>query len=228
MLSDLINSLRDNIRARSWKVRDQIKNLLKGSDHRAEIFGDIYAGGGWSGESKSGKGSSLQATEVLRRELPKLWNRHGIQSLVDAACGDFHWMQHIIGELDEYIGIDIVDDLIKENNKIHGTDNVRFECLDICVDEIPRVDAILCRDVFIHLSTRQIFQSIRNFKESGSRYLLASSGKTVDTYYDIPVGTVRRINLRIQPFSFPEPIDIIEENPKTGRQLCMWEINTLP
>lgn len=227
-LSDPLNSAVEHLRFEFWKLRDWIKNQLHQSAHRRRVFSGIYSNGGWGGESKSGHGSTLESTEVLRRELPLLWRRYDIRSLLDAACGDFYWMKHIVDELDSYVGVDIVEEMIARNNRKYGSKSVSFLCADITTDPLPRTDAILCRDCFIHLPTRHIFSALRNFQESGVRFLLASNGKSIDEYHDIPVGSMRRINLRRPPFSFPEPLDVIEENPQTGRQLCLWPLSSLP
>lgn len=226
--SERLSSFIQRLRFEFWKLRDRIKNRIRKSAYRQEVFSSIYSHGGWGDESKSGHGSTLESTDVLRHELPALWRRYDIHSLLDAACGDFHWMKHIVDELDRYVGVDIVEEVIARNNERYGRESVSFLCADVTTDPLPRADAILCRDCFIHLPTRHIFKALRNFQSSGARFLLASNGRTVEEYHDIPVGSVRRINLRRPPFSFPAPLDVIEENPENGRQLCLWDVQALP
>ncbi len=226
--SDRLSSFIEHLRFEFWKLRDRIKNRIRKSAHRQQVFSSIYSNGGWDEATKSGHGSTLENTEVLRRKLPALWRRYDICSLLDAACGDFHWMKHLVDELDRYVGVDIVEEMIDRNREKYGRESVSFLCADVTTAPLPRTDAVFCRDCFIHLPTRHIFMALRNFKASGARFLLASSGKTVDEYHDIPVGSVRRINLRRPPFAFPQPLDTIDENPRTGRQLCLWNLHTLP
>ena len=59
-----------------------------------ETFTEIYTENLWaSAESKSGTGSELRNTEVLRQELSVLLKKYKIQSMLDIPCGDFNWMK---------------------------------------------------------------------------------------------------------------------------------------
>src|SRR3979409_2684326 len=42
--------------------------------------------------SSSGLGSEIDATAMLRAELPRLFERLGVTSLLDAPCGDAGWI----------------------------------------------------------------------------------------------------------------------------------------
>jgi hypothetical protein len=60
------------------------------------LFDRVYAEHRWrSAESKSGPGSSVEQTAVIRDRLPKLIAELGINSMLDIPCGDLHWMQHV-------------------------------------------------------------------------------------------------------------------------------------
>ena len=59
-------------------------------------FERIYSTNLWSDpETRSGVGSSLDSTRVLRAELPKAMRSLGARTLLDVPCGDFSWMQHV-------------------------------------------------------------------------------------------------------------------------------------
>jgi hypothetical protein len=192
------------------------------------IFERIYDQNLWgNAESASGGGSSTTGTDAIRRELPMVFERYGIRSLLDAPCGDFHWMKHVAGTLDRYIGVDIVRDLIGRNERLYGTHRMHFVCADIVTDRLPRADAVLCRDCFIHLPTRLIRSALANFRASGMRYLLLTSDRDVEAYHDIAIGSFRPINFLRPPFSFPEPLYVLNESPGGNRQLCLWELESL-
>src|SRR5450631_4790452 len=78
----------------------------------AQRFRRIHDSNLWGAEaSASGLGSEMDATAVLRAELPRLLARLGANSLLDAPCGDAGWInQADLGV--RYLGIDIVPDLI--------------------------------------------------------------------------------------------------------------------
>jgi len=178
-------------------------------------------------ESVSGSGSGSAATSVIRGELPGLFQRYGVRSVLDAPCGDFYWIEEIAKALDLYVGVDIVPDLIKRNETRHGTDRVLFICADIAVDPLPSVDLVLCRDCFIHLPTRMIRSALRNFRTTGARYLLLTSDRDAESYHDIPIGSFRRVNFTRPPFSFPAPLCTLSEDATGSRQLCLWEMQSL-
>src|SRR5437764_8294237 len=61
-----------------------------------EKFERIYETNLWSDpESRSGVGSSLDSTRVVRAELPKVLRRLQTRTLLDVPCGDFTWMEHV-------------------------------------------------------------------------------------------------------------------------------------
>lgn len=189
------------------------------------VFRDIYLNNSWADpESVSGRGSTLARTDVIRRELPPLLEKSGIKSLLDAACGDFNWMQHIDLNGIEYIGVDVVPELIERNRRSYATSDRSFTSLDITTDPIPKADAILCRDCFIHLSFEQVHNAIANFKRSDSRWLLATTHANIERNTDTLPGGWRNLNLQLPPFNFPQPIELLIEDSELGKLLGMWKI----
>ena len=79
-------------------------------------FRHAYAANLWTGpESKSGPGASLDQTAAIRRFLPALCRQLGVRNLLDLPCGDFHWMATIdLGSV-EYIGADLLPELVDAN-----------------------------------------------------------------------------------------------------------------
>jgi hypothetical protein len=218
----------DTLRLHAWRFRDALQHRVRGRAHRRHIFERIYEQNLWGDpESASGGGSGTAATDVIRRELPALLARYGIRSLLDAPCGDFHWMRHVAGSLDRYLGVDIVRDLVERNTRLYGSERIQFVCSDIVVDRLPSADAVLCRDCFIHLPTRLIRAALANFRVSGIQYLLLTNDRDVESYHDIPIGSFRRVNFEHAPFSFPPPLAVVNESPNGDRQLCLWEIESL-
>jgi SAM-dependent methyltransferase len=174
------------------------------------VFDAIYRSNHWGGEeSRSGTGSSLAQTRIVREALPQLLKRLNCQSVLDAPCGDFHWLSQI--ELDvDYIGFDIVDEIVLANRNRYASTNVRFAHGDITSTKLPRVDLILCRDGLVHLSYADIFLALRNFLRSGARYLLTTTfpGRANT---DIATGGWRPLDFQQRPFEFPPPDDLINE-----------------
>jgi len=190
------------------------------------VFSEIYRNNSWAdSESVSGRGSTLAHTVIIRKVLPALLNELGAKSILDAPCGDFNWMQHVDLGAIEYLGADVVPELIRQNRlRYPGRE---FLVLDITKDELPVTDVILCRDCFIHLSFGHTRAAIENFKRSGSTYLLATTHTSVRQNTDTESGGGHYINLQLAPFGFPAPLRLIEEDVELGKCLGLWRLEDL-
>lgn len=197
-------------------------------------FARFYEENRWGDdESVSGPGSSLERTVKLRGELPILLQGLGARTLLDAPCGDFNWMKDTPLGVEQYIGADIIPDLIARNQRLYGNDQTQFLLLDLTHDKLPRADVILCRDCLIHFSYRHIAAAIKNFKRSGSTYLLTNSYPMWRRNEDIRTGNFRPLNLTLAPFNFPPPLKQIHEKlPEEearffGKILGVWKLSDL-
>jgi hypothetical protein len=171
------------------------------------VFSEIHRRKYWSeGESVSGYGSTMESTANLRAQLQAFINARDIHSVFDAPCGDFHWMRHVVAEMDiAYRGVDIVPALISENIDRYARSNVCFSVSDITSEPFPRADLWICRDCLFHLSYADIARALRNFVASDIPYLLTTTYEGTGKFAnkDIHTGDFRRIDLFAAPFSFP-------------------------
>lgn len=178
-------------------------------------------------ESVSGTGSNLPQTEVLRNELPKLFKKYKIKSMLDIPCGDFYWMKEVYLSKVYYVGADIVSELITKN--IVDYPEYKFKVLDLINSELPKVDLIFCRDCLVHLPDYLVIKAIQNIKNSGAKYLLSTTFPNRENH-DIQIGQWRPINLLNSPFDLHNPILIINENctennnEYNDKSMCLWEI----
>jgi len=207
-----------------------------------EIFSCIYEVNAWlDPDTRSGPGSNLKQTAIIRTELPKIFKELGIEILLDVPCGDFYFMDKTdLSCLKYYIGGDIVPQIIVDVRKKYASDRRAFMCIDITRDELPKADAILCRDCLPHLSYNDIKAAIKNFKASGARYLITSTypGRAENSDLNLAQGLnlwrYRPLNFELPPFSFPKPLLIINEgNTESGggirdKSLGVWLIQDLP
>jgi hypothetical protein len=90
---------------------------------------------------------------------------------------------------------------------------------------------ILCRDCLVHLSDKHIKYTLINFKKSKSKYLLTTTFCLLSENRNIRTGDWRPINLQLPPFSFPEPIMLIDEKcPDDGgfrKSLGLWQLKDI-
>jgi SAM-dependent methyltransferase len=181
----------------------------------SNVFTSIYKDNTWgSNETRSGGGSHINSTKIIREKLPALWQQFEIKSFLDVPCGDYNWMKEVDKHNIIYIGGDIVSEMIEKNNQKYREENVSFEVIDITNDILPRVDMIFCKDCLQHLSDENTFKALRNFKKSGSKYLLTTSYPLTLSNWDILDGQYRPLNLKIKPYRFPAPLVKIHENSK--------------
>ena len=186
-------------------VRWQRSRIQRGSTE--ERFTKIYHMDSWgSHELRSGRGSELEATANLRRHLPAFFEHFEIGSILDAPCGDFNWMQHVVrGSGLRYVGGDVVRPLIEENARRHASANVSFVHLDIIRDPLPAADVMICRDCLFHLSNADIKAFLANFARSEIPYLLTTNHLGDDiANNDIETGGFRLIDLFAEPFGLPK------------------------
>ena len=186
------------------------KNLFKGDD------------------SISGGGSNLYQTRVIRNAIPILLKEMGVKTMIDAPCGDLFWMKEVDLPVEKYIGIDIVDEIIEENKKKYAASDREFVSRNIIDEKLPRADLIFCRDCLVHLSFEQGIKAIKNFKESGAKYLLTTTFVDREKNIDLGKHIWRTLNLERAPFNFPKPIKVINEGctegngSYSGKSLGLW------
>jgi hypothetical protein len=162
-------------------------------------------------ESLSGSGSTLLQTRVIIRKLPPLFRKLKVKRILDIPCGDFHWMSRVNLEGVDYIGADIVKELIQNNKVKYEREKVNFKHLNLVSDKLPKVDLILCRDCLPHFCFEDIFRALINISYSEAKYLLTTTHTSTKENHDIYTGQFRPLNLEIPPFSFSTPLRIINE-----------------
>ena len=102
------------------------RKIILGLKDPEKRFTKIYLENHWNdSESRSGEGSTLENTQNVRNELPKILKKYNIKSMLDAPCGDFNWMKSITQDVSiKYIGGDIVKPMIENNQAKHGDNSI--------------------------------------------------------------------------------------------------------
>jgi hypothetical protein len=154
--------------------------------HRRATFRSVYRYGKWgkSTESRffSGVGSygepAIQYAAVMSTIIADLIGKLDEPPiLVDLGCGDFSVGSQLLSHLPpvRYIGCDVVQELIVENNARYGNDSVEFRAIDMVSDELPEGHICTVRQVFQHLPNRDILSVLRKLKKF--RHLYVTEGQ---------------------------------------------------
>jgi SAM-dependent methyltransferase len=131
-----------------------------------DAFREIYASKMWgsSGESFcSGDGSRGLAAEAYAGLIRDVIRKEGVGVVADLGCGDFQIGSRLLQENPiEYIGVDVVPELVQHLNARFRNERVRFECRDMGCGPLPKADLCLVRQVLQHLSNAQIARVLAN------------------------------------------------------------------
>ena len=206
---------------------------------RKNAFRHIYLSNHWQNyfkldlqKSRSGPGSNLNYTSDMSRELEKFFAEKNIKTILDIGCGDFIWMNLLLNKYynyDKYLGLDIVDELIKNNNLKYSNDKISFKTFDLVKDEIPNgFDIILIRDVFIHLKNEQIVNFLNLLKNLDIKFFGVTSTPSLKKNNELKtIGRYRDINIEIEPFNLKDFLHKIDEK-NNNDTLNIYEIKKHP
>jgi len=213
------------------------------------IFTEIYDNNGFGSlESKSGPGSTLDETQKLREKIKSIVKDKNIKSVVDIPCGDFNWMKEIVFNFDSYIGGDIVEKAIEENNKRYSNSVIKFISFDIVNDEIPQGDLLIVRDIIGHFPIEDGIKIMNNILNSKCKYLLSTTWakKVGDKWIPCEKNDIHRenegvdygrfypVNLMSEPFNLPNAEiyleeDVVVDNFENGNRktLALWDLDKI-
>src|SRR5579862_8711867 len=156
-----MGSLRENIRSlynRAW-VLPRVSQAYKGLS-TAETFARIYATEAWGVDEQgfsSGRGSRGDLAQQYCSWLVAFIREREFRSVAGLGCGDFYVGGRIAKETGiEYVGIDIVPEVIAHHVRSFSCEGISFQCLDIIKDRLPTADFCVIRQVFQHLSNQEI------------------------------------------------------------------------
>jgi hypothetical protein len=165
-------SLRPRMRALFRPLRNVLRPLYRTLFPRSvrKHFTDIYQRNTFGGrESRSGEGSTLEQTAVIREEIPRLLRELRAKTFLDAPCGDLNWMQLVDLPVEKYYGVDIVEELIAADR-----DRFASRCASSKRD-LARPCPLPTWSSADRLAPELRRAGSRNFKRSGCKYLLTTT-----------------------------------------------------
>jgi hypothetical protein len=197
--------------------------------HYIDVFLDIYNTNYWRDqESRSGTGSSIVKTRKLAQNLPILFEKFNIKSILDIPCGDFNWMRIVDLSNIDYVGADLVTEIVNDNKLKYP--KKQFIELDLIDGQLPYADLILIRDCLVHFPNDLVFKSLYNICLSDCKYMLVTTFPDHVNIKDIEMGKWRALNLEAEPFNFPKPIFIINEGlvgDASDKSMALWTVEEI-
>jgi 2-polyprenyl-3-methyl-5-hydroxy-6-metoxy-1,4-benzoquinol methylase len=123
-------------------------------------FEEIYEANKWKAGKGygSGEGSLFENAVPYVDFLQKFINENGIRSVIDIGCGDWQLSKHVNWDGLQYLGVDIVQNVIDSNKQEYSTKSIKFECANIGDLKHGPVDLIMIKDVLQHWSITSINQ----------------------------------------------------------------------
>lgn len=222
------------VKALYRRAKDARTSVLLHFRNEERIFTEIYKSNYWRGkESVSGSGSDSGQTLSIRLAIPTLVRKLQARSVLDAPCGDFNWMKDVDLSGVDYVGADIVKEVVENNVSLYANERRSFTKLNILTDPLPDADLVICRDCLVHFSYEDAFKALQNICATNARFLLTTTFAGRSANIDIQTGRWRPINLQAPPFNFPPPTDIIDEactehdGLYNDKSLALWPVESI-
>lgn len=168
-----------------------------------DVFSDVYERDLWNGGS--GPGSAPENTVEYRRFLQEFLDGFDYPvKVVDLGCGDWR-----IGELMDwsgvdYVGVDVVPEVVEANRRRDTPDNVSFVCLDALVDDLPEGDVLVVKDVLQHWPNADVVRLLDAAEERFTFTVVtndvSSKSHPAKVNSDIALGDWRPVDIERAPF----------------------------
>ena len=164
-------------------------------------FSDIYRNSTWG--PGSGVGSMPEYAQPYVVTLERFLHDYKIKSVVDLGCGDWQFSRLIDWSGVDYLGLDVVEEVIEANKRNFASDSIGFD-VATAGEPLPEADLVVCKDVLQHLPLGVVAEYLAEFRQRYKHILI-----TNDVYPDgatngeCPPGAGRAIRPDLEPFSEP-------------------------
>jgi SAM-dependent methyltransferase len=173
----------------------------------SQAFQAIYRERSWG--RGSGPGSSPSNTIEYRAFIERFIEANGVTTVTDLGCGDWQFSYLIDWSGKEYLGLDLVPEVIAENRKHFSAPNIRFEEFKT-IDQLPTGDLLIAKEVLQHLPNQMITEYLVAIRKKYRFALFTNSSEPKAlANKDIAVGEFRPLRLQDEPFKVPGAIIFI-------------------
>ena len=229
------------IRNYKRKKRDEkIKEEFSGLSNK-EVFEKIYDENRWGNfdqqKRKYSSGDGTRNTKIVGEYIDVvtdfLSKNPKLKTGLDLGCGDFSVGVHFCELFKNYTAADVAENVIKENRKIYRNSRVKFHCLDLTSEDIPKADVIFVRQALQHLSNSEIMKFVKNVRgkfkflivtESLSKSPLFVENKDIITGPGIRIHKKSGVVLEKKPFDLEHSdMEVVLET-SAGRELFVTKV----
>jgi SAM-dependent methyltransferase len=166
--------------------------------HLREAFERVYRRNEWG--QGSGPGSSPANTIEYRAFVSRFIEANGIRRVTDLGCGDWQFSHLMDLSSVEYLGLDVVPEIVERNRSHFSQPNLRFEVF-ASLEALPRGDLLLAKEVLQHLPNSIINEYLDAIRRKYRFALLTNSTEPRNlANCEIEPGGFRPIRLEKPPF----------------------------
>lgn len=216
-----------------------VSDILNKFKTNKQIFSNVYKKKYW-GQTEdsnffSGEGTYVSHIDSYNEILVETINKHQIKSVCEIGCGDFEVSKKLLGSVNvDYVGIDVVPELIDHLDLEYGNESTKFICLDAAKEncELPKFDLCIIRQVLQHLSNKDIkrvLQNVGNFpfliitEHLPIKPQEFNGDKVTNGYIRLQNKLTSGVYLDKDPFNLSSPIELLrirlDDKDYTGNQV---------
>lgn len=168
-----------------------------------KVFDIIYKYNLWL--FGSGTGSLAINNKPYIKFLSNFIFTNKVKNILDIGCGDWQLFENINLTNINYLGIDIVENVILNNKKKYGNKNINFKVMDYKnFDHFNyKTDLVIIKDVLQHLNNQDIKTIIEKTLKINTKFILIINDHSkINLNIDVNNGLYRPININNEPFNY--------------------------
>jgi glycosyltransferase involved in cell wall biosynthesis len=150
----------------------------------------------------SGPGSSPTDTTEYKAFVERFIEANSVRSITDFGCGDWQFPHLINWWQGEYLGLDVVPEIVDRNRRRFAVPNVRFEELT-AIQDIPGGDLLISKEVLEHLPNQTIIDYLAVIRKKYRFAILTNAVAPTSANIDIVAGGWRPVRLQDAPLNTP-------------------------
>jgi SAM-dependent methyltransferase len=189
------------------------------SDPAAAPFERIYRQNTWG--YGSGHGSIPRTTKDYRSYIEGFIAANRVTSVVDVGCGDWQYSRLIDWHGADYLGLDVVPDLVERDQREFGGPGVRFDVSPADLADVPTADLLITKDVLQHVPNAKVSElvgALTRFKYA----LITNDIAGSEPNGDIEAGGWRAVDLRLPPFNVSGVVAYRFTIPSITKRAPLW------